>query len=73
MADVAALLRLGAERRIDIWQMVGSENTMGYVSYVRLRISEHWAGDRLASEVDQLYHHQATAVTVRRLLAVLAS
>ena len=54
MADVATLLRLGAERRIDIRQMVGSANAVRCVGYARLRISEHCAGDRLASEVDQL-------------------
>ena len=54
MADFLALLRLGAERRIDIRQMVGSESTVRCAGYARLRISEHWAGDRLASEADQL-------------------
>ena len=49
-----ALLRPGAELWIDIRQMVGSASAMRYVGYARLRISEHWAGDRLASEVDQL-------------------
>ena len=54
MTDVAVLLRPGAELWIDIRQMVGSASAMRYVGYARLRISENWAGDRLASEVDQL-------------------